>query len=675
MMKTARSFGFLVALLVFASACGSSTPPVAPPNPVGPGSDAGETVDGGATPGVVQIALTPAAPRIAMNTFVELVATGTFDDGTTGDISGEVTWSTSDASIATVDPDGTATGLAPGTARISATLGALSAEVELTVTDATLESLAIEPLTPSLPVGMTQAFTALGTFSDGSAQDLTAQVSWVSSAPEVAAFSADPASPGLIEGLSEGETSVTASREGVSAETVLTVTAAALTSMTISPPSPQLAIGTELALSAEGTFSDGTTRDLTATATWASSDPAVATVSDAAANRGLLSGVSAGTTSITATVSGIVASASAVVTSATLESIAVEPATSNLAVDATLKYLARGTFSDGSTQDLTEQVTWASSDPGVATISNAAGNRGEARGVSAGTTEISATFGTTVGTAQLTVVNVTLDAIEITPANPSIVTGTSTKLEATAVFSDGSRQNVSEAANWTSSDAAVASVSNAFGARGTVTGNSAGSASISASVNGVSGSTTVTVADATLVSIAVTPNPATVPVDYFRAFTATGTYDNGVTQDLTTTVTWASSDTAVLQVSNTAGFKGEAQGVAAGTATLTATHSNISGSAAVTVTNATLTSIAVTPTQLTLASQDRAQLTATGTFSDMTTLDITEQVTWSSSSNLVVTVSNFAGTKGELFAIRQGMATITAAADGKNGTASVTVTP
>ena len=72
----------------------------------------------------------------------------------------------------------------------------------------------------------------------------------------------------------------------------------------------------------------------------------------------------------------------------------------------------------------------------------------------------------------------------------------------------------------------------------------------------MSGSTTLTVTDATLVSIEVTPAAPSITNSLTQQFTATGTLSDSSTQDLTTQVTWASSDSAVATVSNAAGSNG-----------------------------------------------------------------------------------------------------------------------
>ena len=84
---------------------------------------------------------------------------------------------------------------------------------------------------------------------------------------------------------------------------------------------------------------------------------------------------------------------------ATLTSIAVTPANPSIEVGGTQQFTATGTYSDGSTQNLTGSVTWASSNTGVATINSA----GLATAVSAGSTTISATLSGVTGSTTLTV--------------------------------------------------------------------------------------------------------------------------------------------------------------------------------------------------------------------------------------------------------------------------------
>ncbi len=101
---------------------------------------------------------------------------------------------------------------------------------------------------------------------------------------------------------------------------------------------------------------------------------------------------------------------------ATLVSIGVTPANPNLPQGLTGQFTATGTYSDNSTQDLTAQVAWSSSNTGVATIDSA----GLATSVAGGAPTITATLGLVSGNTTLTVTNATLSSIAVTPTNPSI---------------------------------------------------------------------------------------------------------------------------------------------------------------------------------------------------------------------------------------------------------------
>ncbi|MDH4161173.1 MAG: DUF1566 domain-containing protein [Nitrospirota bacterium] len=167
---------------------------------------------------------------------------------------------------------------------------------------------------------------------------------------------------------------------------------------------------------------------------------------------------------------------------ATLTSIAVTPATPSIALGTTQQFAATGTFSDGSTQNLTTQVGWSSSDTGKATINSA----GLATSVAVGTTTVTATSGNIVGTATLTVTNATLASIAVTPATASIATGATQQFTARGTYSDGSAKDITASVTWASSDVTRATVSAAGLA--TAASNAAGSTTITATSGSVSGS-------------------------------------------------------------------------------------------------------------------------------------------------------------------------------------------
>ncbi len=192
-----------------------------------------------------------------------------------------------------------------------------------------------------------------------------------------------------------------------------------------------------------------------------------------------------------------------------LAAIEVTPANPSIALGTTQQLTATGIFSDNTRQDLTASVTWSAADATIADVSNAAGSNGLSTSLAVGSTLIRATSGAISGRATLTVTSATLDSIEVTPANPSIAFGTTKQLTATGIFSDNTRQDLTTSVTWTSSDAAVAAVSNTAGSNGLATSVAPGSALITATTGTVSGQTTLTVTSAALVSIEVTPtNPS-----------------------------------------------------------------------------------------------------------------------------------------------------------------------
>jgi hypothetical protein len=121
---------------------------------------------------------------------------------------------------------GLASAVAIGTTTVSATSAGVSGATTLTVSapKATLLSIAVTPSNPSVTTGVTEQFTATGTYSDSTHQNLTTTVVWSSSAAGVASISNVSGTAGLATTIGAGSTSISAAVGGVSGSTVLTVT-------------------------------------------------------------------------------------------------------------------------------------------------------------------------------------------------------------------------------------------------------------------------------------------------------------------------------------------------------------------------------------------------------------------------------------------------------------------
>jgi len=441
-----------------------------------------------------------------------------------------------------------------------------------------------------------------------------------------------------------------------------------LQSIKISPSNASIAQGTTQPFTAMGTYSDGTTKDLTTTAQWSCLLPNVATVSSSVPTQGLATAVltnngSPATVLITASSGRVSNSATLAIKSSnvTVSSVAVTPAAATIGFLNQQQLTSTATFSDGSTQDVTNLTSW-NAFPLFIT------NTGLAIGTGVGTYTLTASFGgapppTTLPT--LTVDLSNLVSVAILPSSPILANRTQLTFSVIGTFNDGSTRDVSSlVTSWSASDPTVAVP---FGsAPGNFKGVGAGTAMITTTVGTFTPSATLTVSDATLQSLAVSPATATIAPTTTMNYTAVGTFSDGSTQDLSSLVKWSSSSPSIKVA------KSKVTGESAGSTILEATSpaylGSVQGSATITITSATLQSIAVTPATVFLPPAGALTYSATGRFSDGSTQDVTAPVAWKSSADSVATVdSNVATGEGA------GQSTITATLSGMSATANLTV--
>jgi hypothetical protein len=361
-------------------------------------------------------------------------------------------------------------------------------------------------------------------------------------------------------------------------------------------------------------------------------------------------------------------------------------------VNLTQNFVATAVYDDGTSATVTASATWNSSDETVAVMSVGGGGRGgvpgggvvggaQATALAVGSATINATYTENgialTGTALLTVTDPSLLSIEITPTNPTVSLASQYQaFVATAIYKDYSTRNVTAAATWSSSDATVAIISSSGATAGRATLLGPGTSTITASYGGMSASTVLTAVQRTVESIEVSPANPTAVLGFNQRFAATAVYDDGTVETVTDGATWTSSDPTVAGVAPTGTSAGVATPIAAGSTTITASYQGVSGSTLLTVSGAKLQSIAITPSPLSLAVGAHQQLTATGTWDDKSTRNITGNVTWISTAEAIGTVSNAAGSRGLFTAVSPGSVMVEAAVFpvGPQGTLTVTVT-
>lgn len=251
-----------------------------------------------------------------------------------------------------------------------------------------------------------------------------------------------------------------------------------------------------------------------------------------------------------------------------------------------------------------------------------------------------------------------IESISVTLAQSSIVIGDQTSASATA--RDASSNILSgRAMSWSSTNSAVATV----GATGVVTAVGAGTAGITATSEGKSGTANLTVVVPPVVAVTVSLASSTVAVGATTQATATTTDKDGLV--LTgRAVTWSSDNSLVATVSGA----GVVTGIKTGSANITATSEGHSGSATVTVVSAATAGVTVSLASPTIAVRSLTQ--ATGTAEDANGVILPgKPMAWSSDNTSVATVT----AQGVVTGVSVGTATIVATNEGQSGSATITV--
>jgi hypothetical protein len=307
---------------------------------------------------------------------------------------------------------------------------------------------------------------------------------------------------------------------------------------------------------------------------------------------------------------------------APLESIAVTPASKTLPKGAVQQFIATARYTDSATSNITSIANWTSGNQTVASVTS----YGLAQALTnSGSSTITASYLGISNTAYLEATDKALVSLNITPANITLNKGTSQQLTATGIYTDGTTSNLTLDATWRSSN----NIFNVTNGLSTCLASS-GTSLISANLT-VTASTTLRAAPASLVSISLPP----ITLNKGRSYqlTATGTYTDNTTSNITNSVNWTSDNTTVATVN-----RGLVLAKNIGTSSITATNT-VSNSTTLTVSPASLTYLTLSPQSVTLPNGASRQFIANGTYSDGSILNITSSVNWTSTNSSVATIN------------------------------------
>jgi uncharacterized protein YjdB len=500
------------------------------------------TIRAASGPIYLDIPVTVSAARaITLNPSTVLVRTGdsytfvpTIDaDGTARP---EVRWTTDNPAIASISASGTVTGVSVGTTAIRVSVvGDARLSAVATVNVAGLRSVKLSPSTLSVPAFETALLQATVDVNAGESQALT----WTTDNPSVATV----ASNGQVTGVSVGSTKVRAvSVADPRARDSATIQVTAVRAIVVSPATASMATGeTKVFTATVNNPPNGNSA-----VTWRSSNPSVAMV----ASNGMVTGVSQGTATITALATADTTRQGSAVVSIVpvVRDIDVQPTALSVFPGETRALTASVTADAG----LSNQVTWKSSNPAVATVSASGG----VTGVTAGTALITATAvsdSTRTATSLITVR--TSPSVTVSPAAFTLALNETKTFAATVSVPAG----LSNAVTWTSADPSIATVNSS----GVVTGVGFGATSITAtSVADPNAKATAAITVAPqITAISVSPATATVAPGATVQLTPSVTAQGG----LSTAVTFRSSNPSVASVN----FAGVVSAIANGSATVT----------------------------------------------------------------------------------------------------------
>jgi uncharacterized protein YjdB len=347
------------------------------------GNDALEPSNGA----VATVEVAPPTASVAIGATVSLTASALDASGAV--LAGrKVVWAVADSNVATVSPTGVVTGRRVGMVPVAASVEGKSAVAQIQVLPVPVVAVRVSPSSRDLTVGETAQLKAEPLDAQGNVLSGRSVV-WSSGRPNVATVSAT----GAVTALSPGNAIITATVERKSGVGAVTVAAARVASIAMSPTSATLIVGETVQLWAQPRDASGRPLD-GRTVTWSTNRSDVATVT----STGIVAAVSPGTATIAASSEGRNGTSTIVVQAAGVSRLEVTPANASVEVGDALRltataYDSRGNIIAGA------QVKWASSDTQIAVVDNT----GRVLGVRRGSVIITATSGGKSGTASVRV--------------------------------------------------------------------------------------------------------------------------------------------------------------------------------------------------------------------------------------------------------------------------------
>ncbi len=449
----------------------------------------------------------------------QLRLTATYSDKTTADVTSAAKWNSSDEDVATVD-EGLVKAVDSGKGEITATYKGKKITVQVEVD--MLTKLTVDQKKLTLRQGATQQLVVTATYSDKTTADVTAKTKWSTADRKIATVD-----KGIVTAVGSGKTNIT----GAYGNKTFTIPVEVdiVTRLTVDEKRLALRQGATQQLKVTAAYADKTTADVTAKTEWSTADRTVVTV-----DKGVVTAVGPGKSKIIGKYGNKTVTIPVEVDA--VAKLTADQKKLTLRQGATQQLTVTATYSDKTTADVTAKMEWSTADRSIVTV-----DKGVVTAVGSGKSKIIGKYGSKMLTIPVEVD--TISRLEVDPNVLLLATGASRQLTVTAIYSDDSKADVTEKAEWKSADEKIATV-----AKGKVSVVGTGKTKITATYAGKTASTNVE--SLAIAKLAVDPSKVTIKKGETKALTATATYSDNTTKDVTGEAEWVSANKSVATVSN-----------------------------------------------------------------------------------------------------------------------------
>ncbi|MGZ6132097.1 MAG: hypothetical protein ACXWLF_08730, partial [Myxococcaceae bacterium] len=602
-----------------------------------------------------------------------LTTTGgpTVPDG--GLVTDLVAWAVAPGSqgIITVSNDagtrGLVEALAPGEATLLGSMlfsdQRLQSSTRVVVSNAALQRIVAVADRLQYAPGTRGSAAATGFFSDGTHADLTSLVTWASSAPGVLTVSNVAGSWGRVAAQAPGQASLRATYLNLTGTTAVTVGAATLVGLAISPPRPRGLEGSDLPVEATGVFSDGTAQSMTGSVQWSVDDQTVGYF----ARPGVVTLLAPGATTLRAVAGAVQVQAELAVVPEAPAQLEISPAWPDpLLVGSDLHLSAFVTHLDGTVAPTAP--AWSSTGPALAVspfgdlVAESAGQSTVVASDGALEARVGAESATDAGVSWL-----------VWPFESVVPVGAQGVLAFERAHADGTVQDLTTVAGWRDADGDAGTVDVETGETGgTVRPREPGArVSVLAVLPGKSGRGWVSAPVGTP-TLEIVPPVGAFPVAARTRLAAVGHWPDGTVVELTSAASWTATPDGLLVVGD-GPSAGLVLGADAGVSTLRARFDGATAQAAVSA-EAQGGTLEAWPPGTTLAAGTAVPLSVSVISASGESTDVTADAVWLSSAPKVALVTNAPGRQGDLLGQTPGTALLTARVDGLQTSVPVRVT-